>query len=222
MTFWTPLFLTTASTTFCTKSCLVSRGIVVGFLHDRRGPVGLVRRDRREPDVGLLGDGAGAGDFGRDLRDAADFVLGDDRAAREAPGAAVDDAHAEAGRADAPPAAAPASTAAAAAAAAAESAAAAPPPRPPRAAEPPKSFVAGKRVAAGRVHAVVGRAGEADVGVAAAGRLRFLERDVGQPLELGVHHAPRRRLREEVADEIAAGDDEAGGADGLDEISACV
>ena len=66
-----------------------------GILLHRRGPVLRVRRNRREPHVDLLRDGAGLGDFGRHASDAADLVLGDDRAAREAPDAAVDHADAE-------------------------------------------------------------------------------------------------------------------------------
>src|SRR5262249_24533954 len=87
----------------------------------------LVGRHRRELDVDLLGDGARLGDLGRDLRDPDDLVLGDDRAAGEAPDAAVDHADAEAGRLGAA-AAAPA-TPAAAAPAAAPAATAAPPAR---------------------------------------------------------------------------------------------
>jgi hypothetical protein len=42
------------------------------------------------------------------------------------------------------------------------------------------------------------------------------------PLELRVHHAPRRGLREEIGNQVAAGDDEASRADALDEVSACL
>src|SRR5262249_17995545 len=82
-------------------------------------------------------------------------------------------------------------------------------------------FTAGHRVAAVRVGAAVGGPREADVGVAAARGLRLLQRDVGQSLELRIHHAPRRGRREEIGNQVAAGDDESCRADGLDEVSAC-
>src|SRR5688572_11250252 len=55
--------------------------------------------DGRELHVRLLGDRAGLGDFNRHSRYAADLVLRHDRAAGEAPDAAVDDANAKATRA---------------------------------------------------------------------------------------------------------------------------
>src|SRR3954453_17211623 len=81
-----------------------------------------------------------------------------------------------------------------------------PPPAPPASPPAPAAaaesaeviFAARYRVAAGGVDAAVGRSREADVGVAAPAGLRLLQRDVGKSLELRVHHAPRRGLREEV------------------------
>src|SRR6185503_11917058 len=64
-----------------------------------RGDVVLdVRRNGSKTEINLLGDRAGLGDFRRDTRDALDLVLGDDRARREAPNAAVHNADAEARR----------------------------------------------------------------------------------------------------------------------------
>src|SRR4029078_2290545 len=137
----------------------------VGILLDRRRPVDLVGRHGRETDVGLLGDGARPGDFGADPRNAADLVLGDDRAAGDPPGAAVNHAHAEAGRAGASrraASAAPATPAEAAAPAAAASAAAAE--------TAALVLLSRDRIAAVGIHAAARRAREADVGVAAARR----------------------------------------------------
>src|SRR5262249_10042622 len=79
-------------------------GLLVGgrdgvqvLLH-RRDVVLDVHGDGRELDVRLLGDGAGGRDFDGDAWDAAQLVPGHDRAAREAPHAAVDHAHAESAR----------------------------------------------------------------------------------------------------------------------------
>src|SRR5687768_13357483 len=69
------------------------------MLRHRRDVVLHVRLDRRELHVRLLGDRAGLGDFNRHPRYAADLVLRHDRAAGEAPDAAVDDANAKATRA---------------------------------------------------------------------------------------------------------------------------
>ena len=69
-----------------------------GLLLERRRPVLGVGRHWRELHVYLLRDGAGPRDLGGDLGDALDLVLVDDRAAGEAPDAAVNDADAEARR----------------------------------------------------------------------------------------------------------------------------
>ena len=66
-------------------------------LRHRRDVVLDVLRHLRELEIGLLRDRARLGDFRRDARDALDLVLGDDRARRKTPHAAVHDAHAEAG-----------------------------------------------------------------------------------------------------------------------------
>ena len=160
-----------------------------------------------------LGDRARLGHFGRHARDAPDLVLGDDRAAREAPDAAVDDAHAEARGAARPHSAAAAEPAAATSATPAAAPAATP------AAEAAAEVVE-LAVAAGGVHAAVGVAGEADVGVAAPLGLGLEERDVGESLELRLEHLALRRLRDEVADEVAGRDGHAGQRDGLYEVSA--
>src|SRR5262249_23471757 len=121
-------------------------------------------------------------------RDAADFVLGDDGAAGEAPDAAVDHADAEAGRA------APTGTAAATAPPPAEAAAPA---------APPQAAARGLTVrAAAGVDAAPPPPREADVRVAAAGLLRGPERDVREALEGRRHRVAFRRLRQQLADEI--------------------
>ena len=74
---------------------LVGRRDRARILQHRRDVVLDVGRCGRQLDVTLLGDGAGARDFSRHSRDAHELVLGHDRAARESPDAAVDDAHAE-------------------------------------------------------------------------------------------------------------------------------
>src|SRR5581483_6029700 len=152
---------------------------------------------RRELDVRLFGDRARLRDVRRDARDALDFVLGDDRAARESPDAAVDDAHAESGRA--PARAAPAARAAAAAEPAEAAASAA---------EATEPAVAGAIGSAVRVDVAVDAAREADVGVRAADAPGFAQRDVRQPFERGRHRVAFRRLRNQLGDEVARGDDE--------------
>ena len=138
------LVLDAASTTFCTNACFSSCGDGGRVLLQRRRPVLGVGRHRRELHVRFLGDRARLRDFGGDARDAPDFVFGDDRAAGEAPDAAVNDADAEARGA------------------AAARRARAPPPPPPRrrarrrAAEP-AAAVAASRSSAARVDAACSR-----------------------------------------------------------------
>ena len=52
-------------------------------------------------------------------------------------------------------------------------------------------------------------------------RLRLLERDVGEPLELRVHDAAGRRLGEKVRNQVAARHDEPRRADGLQKVTTC-
>src|SRR3954447_25826476 len=106
----------------------------------------------------------------------------------------------------------------------------APPPRPPRPPPPPpapapapaaaESAAVGVAVAAAaRVDAAVDAAREADVGVAAADRLRLAERDVGEAFEARRHRVAFRRLGNQLAHEIARGNHEAGRAGVFQEIS---
>jgi hypothetical protein len=118
--------------------------------------------------------------------DLPDLVFGDERAAGEAPDAAVDDAHAKAG--------------AFFASAAAESPA------------------AGDDAIA-HADAVADVPGKPDVGIAAAEPLGFAEHNVRHALEARFEHTRFRRLRQEVADEVAGVEREAGGTESLDEIS---
>ena len=113
-------------------------------------------------------------------------------------------------------AAAAAASAAAAAAAAASAAATAAPAPAPAAAAPAARRVERRRCAPGM--SIVMR--EAHVRVAAAGHLRFAEHDVGEALELRLQHVAGRRLREQIGDQIARVQDDRGGAEAFDEISA--
>ena len=96
--------LTTSLCLMAASTAAWSVRLLVGVGHRRRillhlgRPVDLVGGRRRELDVDLLRDRAGLGDLGGEARDAADLVFGHDRAARESPDAAVNHAHAEAGR----------------------------------------------------------------------------------------------------------------------------
>ena len=67
--------------------------------------------------------------------------------------------------------------------------------------------------------AVVDVAREANVGVAAAEALRLGQGDVGQALEARIHDARLRRLRDQVADQVAGIQGHAGGAEGFDKVS---
>src|SRR4029450_1648173 len=145
------------------------------LLH-RRDEVLDVLVDGREAHVALLRDRAGARHFRRDARDAANLVFCDDRTAREAPHAGVDDADAEAAGLTLGIRRNPA------AAAAATSTAAAATTTPPTPAPP-----AGGRRRGRKVRVRAGNPGvhrEPHVGVAAARRLRFSEDDVGEAFEL--------------------------------------
>jgi hypothetical protein len=198
---------------------LVGRGHVPRILEHRRDEVLDVLLHARELDVALLGNGARARDLDREPRNATDFVLGDDRAAGEAPDAAVDHADAEAAgltfRVGWNAAATPASATSAPAASATT----------PASAAAGASSATGTSRAAGRVE-VRGTAGdvrvhgEAHVGVARALLLRFAEDDVGQALELGLQHVALRRLREQIQQQIRRGDGDARPADRLDERTA--
>src|SRR4029077_5278530 len=83
-----------------------------------------------------------------------------------------------------------------------------------------KSAALAVRVAAAvRVDAARHAAREADVGVGAAGLLRFVEADVGQALE---HRRPRialRRLRDQLRDQIRRRDQQSSRAGALQELS---
>ena len=166
----------------------------------------LVGRYGRELHVGALGNRAGFGDLSRHDGDAFDLVLGDDRAAREAPDAAVDDAHAEAGRATV----ADCRLAASAKAAKPAAAASAPAASTPAAAATPASAAEAAEIVevavpAVCVHAVVRGAREADVGVRAPSLFGLRQRDVSEALELGLEHLALRRLSDQIADQIACG-----------------
>src|SRR5688572_2010172 len=167
------------------------------MLRHRRDVVLDVRLDRRELHVRLLGDCAGLGDFDRHSRYAADLVLRHDRAAGEAPDAAVDDANAKATRApvgvhgdslhstatatsSTTTAAAPATTTARAAGAATAT-----------------SGVEVRRGARKRR-----RQRKADVSVRRAGHLRFGQYDVGHSLEARLEDATFGRRRQDVADQV--------------------
>ena len=176
-----------------------------------------MRAHRREDDVALFGDGAGLGDLGREAGNTADLVLGHDRAAREAPDPAVNHAHAEAGGAASRGFISPAKAgvsaaeiAAAATPAAAATAAASP---------APAERVGEVAVPAVRVHARVGASREPDIGVRASGQLRLGKRHVSESLEPRLEHLALRRLRDQIADEIAGGDGGARERHGLDEVS---
>ena len=152
--------------------------------------------------------------FGREARDAPDFLFGHDRAAGEAPDATVDHAHAEAAglsvgvARDAAATTAPAATTSTATTAAATAAR--------NAAAPATSAARGevrRRARNIRVHR------EAHVGVAAAEQLRLAEHDVREALESGLQDLAFRRLRDEVGDEIVRSERDARDAGGPDEIT---
>src|SRR6185503_6470880 len=131
-------------------------------------------------------DRARPGHVRGDPRDAPQLVFGHDRAAGEAPDAAVNHADAEARRAGAATAA-------------------------PRAAASP---AAAARLGVGSavgVDAGVDAAREADVGVGAAGALRFGEHDVGETFEGRGERVAFRGLRDQLANEIARGNEQACG-----------
>src|SRR5439155_25461974 len=138
---------------------LVLREDGTGFFLERRRAVLRVGRHRAELHGHLLCHCAGFCDLGGDAGDPLDFGLADNRAAGEAPDAAVYDADAEAGRTAG---ATPAATSAAAPAKAAAAAAA----------ETARGVAIGSAV---RVHPAADAAREADVRVAAADALRFRE-----------------------------------------------
>ena len=164
-----------------------------------------------------LGDRAGLGDLRGHARDAPDLVLGDNRAARESPHAAVNHADAEARRAARRRAAA-ATESAKPAAATTAAAATAPAATATAAAEAADAFEVA--VAAAGVDAAVDVAREADVRVGAALRLRLEERDVRQALELRLEHLALRRLRDQISDDVAGGDGDAGDRHGPYKVSA--
>jgi hypothetical protein len=188
------------------EGLLVLRGDLGRILDHRRRPVVGVGRHRCELHVGLLRDRAGLGHFGGDARDPPQFVLRHDGAARESPDAGVDHANAEprCSRTSAGASAAASSRAAAAAAPSAE----------------PAPAVGVTIAAAAGVHARADAARKADVGVGAPGLLRLAEHDVGQALEGRGQRVAFRRLREQLADQIAGSQQQAGGTCVLEEISA--
>src|SRR6185436_13726095 len=130
-------------------------------------------------------------------------VLGHDRAARKAPDAAVNHAHAEAagltvrvgGDAAAAATAASATTTSAPSSASASSTSAGESAR-----ESSGGGTAGvkTRIAARKSDAHL----ESDVRVTAALHLRFTEHDVGEALELGLPHVAARCLRDQIGDQI--------------------
>ena len=67
--------------------------------------------------------------------------------------------------------------------------------------------------------AVVDVAREANVGVAAAEALGLVQRHVRQALEARIHDARLRRLRDQIADQVAGIERHAGGAESLYEVS---
>src|SRR5262249_19302770 len=143
-----------------------------GLLLEGRRPVLGVCGHGRQLDVDFLRDRARPRDVGGDLRDPLDFVLADDRAAREAPDAAVNHADAQAARAGTPArAGAPTAAATASAAAAAESAEAA------------RVRACGSIVGSVGVDRRAHAAREADVGIRTARALGLAERDVREALE---------------------------------------
>ncbi len=103
----TPGVFCIARVTLRSSSTFSSSGTGHGILLDRHLPELVVRRHRREPHVALLRDRAGARDVGGDAGDALDFLGRHERAAGEAPDAAVDHADAEAVGLDGAAAAAP-------------------------------------------------------------------------------------------------------------------
>jgi len=174
----------------------------------------------RQAHVGTLGNGARLGDLGGELGDATDLVFGNDRAAGESPHATVNHAHAKA--AGAPVGIALGDTSATAVGIALGDTSAT---------APAETTTTATTAAATTTFAFGGEAGpcarntgphgEADVGVRATQQAGLRQRHLGHAAKLGIENiATRRRLRQQVSNEIATREHHRGrGADSLDEIA---
>ena len=157
----------------------------------------LIRRDRRELHVRLLGDRARLRHFHGHARHPTQLVFGENRARGEAPHATVNHAHPEAARC----AIRVARDALLAATAAASTTTAT------TTARAPTTRAGAARGRAGtQIHGRPrkrGGHGEAHVGVAATGQLAFGEHDIGEPLETRLEDEPLRRIGEHLPEQIA-------------------